>query len=192
MSKPKQLAFFQKRQRFFGGNLLRSHPKEARPLSTKEAVHIVLKSEWAIGPASLLRHADFVDQTIRYWAKKCGVEVYQLVNVGNHLHLVVRLTKLSLYKKFIRTITALIARHVGQRRRGPARSSITDEANQPESHFQFWLARPYTRIIAWGKDWENILKYMRKNRLDAQRLPIDSWINVHILGFDFETLSNTA
>jgi REP element-mobilizing transposase RayT len=191
MGKPKQLAFFEKRQRFFGGCILRSHPKEARPLSTKEALHVVLKSEWAIGPTSLLNHSDFVDKLIRHWAKKCGVEIYQLVNVGNHLHLVVRLTKLTLYPKFIRTITALIARHVGQKHRGPVRSSKTDTAEQ-ESHFQFWLARPYTRIVAWGKDWENILKYMRKNRQDAQRLPIDSWINVQIPGFDFETLSNTA
>jgi hypothetical protein len=71
------------------------------------------------------------------------------------LHLVVVLTKLSLYRKFIRTITALIARHVGQRNRGVGRATQSDK-DKMENHFQFWLARPYTRIVAWGRCWEKI------------------------------------
>jgi REP element-mobilizing transposase RayT len=191
MRKPKQLTFIEQRQRFFGGSVMQSHPKEARPLSTKEALHIVLKSEWAMGPTSLLRHSDYIDKLIRHWAKKCGVKVYQIVNVGNHLHLVVQLTKLTLYPKFIRTITALIARHIGQKHRGPANSSKTNNSDQ-KSDFQFWLARPYTRIVAWGRDWKNILRYMRKNREDAQRIPIDSWTSAQIPGFDFEIFVSTA
>ncbi|MBL7671113.1 MAG: hypothetical protein JNM39_11580 [Bdellovibrionaceae bacterium] len=125
---------------------MRSHPKEARPLSTKEPVHIVLISEWAIGPSSLLQHADFVDRTIRAWAKKCGVKIYELVNVGNHF----------------RTITALIARHVGQRNRGV------------------------------GRDWENILKYMEKNRKDAQSPWGRNLLSFHVPGFDYGATLSTA
>jgi REP element-mobilizing transposase RayT len=191
VSKPTQLSFIEKRQRFFGGCLLRSHPKEARPLSTKEPVHIVLKSEWAIGPSSLLQHADFVDRTIRAWAKKCGVKIYELVNVGNHLHLVVVLTKLSLYRKFIRTITALIARHVGQRNRGVGRATQSGK-DKMENHFQFWLARPYTRIVAWGRDWKNILKYMQKNRSDAQSPCGRNLLSFQVPGFDYRATFSTA
>ena len=38
----------------FGGNLLKGNAKSARPLSTKVAVHLVLKSTQAIGTKSML------------------------------------------------------------------------------------------------------------------------------------------
>ncbi|MBK7961116.1 MAG: hypothetical protein IPK04_07830 [Bdellovibrionales bacterium] len=74
------------------------------------------------------------------------MKIYELVNVGNHLHLVVVLTKLSLYRKFIRTITALIARHVGQRNRGVGRATQSGK-DKMENHFQFWLARPIHELL---------------------------------------------
>ena len=32
---------------------------------------------------------------------------------------------------------------------------------------RFWDQRPYTRLIHWGKDWENMKTYIAKNRLEA-------------------------
>ncbi len=40
---------------FFGGSDLKSHPKKARPISTKDYMHVVLKSDLAKGPLSFLR-----------------------------------------------------------------------------------------------------------------------------------------
>ncbi|MBK7962893.1 MAG: hypothetical protein IPK04_17890 [Bdellovibrionales bacterium] len=75
MSKPTSFLLL-KSQRFFGGCLCAVIQKKAFQL---RALHIVLKSEWAIGPSSLAQHADFVDRTIRAWAKN-GVKIYELVN----------------------------------------------------------------------------------------------------------------
>ena len=32
---------------------------------------------------------------------------------------------------------------------------------------RFWDQRPYTRLIHWGKDWENMKTYIAKNRFEA-------------------------
>ena len=50
-AKAKQLNLFnQKNIRQFGGSLLKGHAKAKRPLTTKESIHLVLKSKQAVGP----------------------------------------------------------------------------------------------------------------------------------------------
>jgi hypothetical protein len=55
-------------------------------------------------------------------------------------------------------ITGLIARHVLKAQRGAAGESKAAEYEKN----QFWVARPFTRLIAWGRDYEHITKYMKK------------------------------
>ncbi len=141
------------------------NPKTKRVLSTKSAIHLVLKSEFATGPNSMLQkqNAKKIDGLIRHQAKLCGVKIYHLVNVGNHLHIVILITKHHLYPKFIRAITGLIARHVMKRQRGP------ENLTKLKKEIQFWVARPFTRIIAWGRDYTYVRKYMKKNIDQANR-----------------------
>lgn len=167
-SKADQLSLFKKKiLRQFGGALLKGNAKIARPLSTKEAVHLVLKSAQAIGTKSMLHtyNVSKIDEIIRTHARLCRIRIYHLVNVGNHLHLVIKLDDRKEFSKFIRVITGLIARHVLNAQRGAAAesSAAAHEKNQ------FWVARPFTRLIAWGKDYEHITRYMKKNINDAKR-----------------------
>ncbi len=78
--------------KYFGGNFLKGNAKRARPLSSKHAIHVVLKSEMATGPRSFLagRNVRKVDAIIRSRASKVGVRIYHAVNVGNHIHLIIR------------------------------------------------------------------------------------------------------
>lgn len=185
--KLKQLSFFNdKIPRLFGGSRFKGHAKCARPLSTKESVHLVLKSKQAIGPRSMLRsyNAKKIDAIIRRQAKLSGIRVYHLVNVGNHLHLVVRITNLNLYDRFIRSVTGLIARHVTNRERGDGRKFLSlaelkllggnASGSRQETNSQvdkklarFWEARPFTRLIAWGRDFQYVKNYMEKNKNQA-------------------------
>ncbi len=163
----KQTSFFTKKiLKTFGGSVLTSNPKTKRTLSTKSAIHLVLKSKMATGPNSMLQkqNAKKIEYLIRYQAKLFGIKIYHLVNVGNHLHIVILITKRHLYPKFIRAITGLIARHVMKRQRGPENAAMT-----PKKKIQFWIARPFTRIIAWGKDYDYVEKYMKKNIDQANR-----------------------
>jgi REP element-mobilizing transposase RayT len=143
--------------RQFGGARLKSNPKISRPLSTKLAIHLVLKSELARGGKSFLRarNVDRIDQIVRGRAKKCGVRILHFVNVGNHIHLVVKLHDRQAYASFIRVVTGLIARHVLQAQRNAAKG------------LKFWQARPFTRLVNWGRDYERVKRYMEKNRREA-------------------------
>ncbi|MBL7671198.1 MAG: transposase [Bdellovibrionaceae bacterium] len=128
---------------------------------------MVLKSGQAIGTKSMLHTYNVrkIDEIIRTHARLCRIRLYHLVNVGNHLHLVIKLDDRKEFSKFIRVITGLIARHVLKSQRGAAGESSAAgyERNQ------FWVARPFTRLIAWGRDYQYITKYMKKNINDVKR-----------------------
>ena len=150
--------FKSKPKSMFGGALQRSHPKSKRPLSTKHAVHLVLKSNLARGTKSFLspRNAGKIESLIRKRAKIAGVRIYHFVNVGNHIHLVIRLHNRAAYANFVRTVTGLIARHVLGAQRNAAKG------------LKFWQARPFTRLVSWGRDYNRLRDYyMEKNRIEA-------------------------
>ena len=133
----------------------------------EEAVHLVLKSTQAIGTKSMLHtyNVNKINNIIRTHAKLCRIRIYHFVNVGNHLHLVIKLDDRKEFSRFIRIITGLIARHVLKAQRGPA----VDDSTAAHKKTQFWVARPFTRLIAWGRDYDYIKKYMKKNINDAKR-----------------------
>ena len=149
----------------FGGARLKSNPKIKRPLTTKHAIHLVLKSELARGNKSFLRarNVDRIDRIVRSSAKKFGVRLYHFVNVGNHIHLVVKLHDTQTYSSFIRAVTGLIARHVLQAQRNAAKG------------IKFWQARPFTRLVTWGRDYNRVKRYMEKNREQARSGGFTDW-----------------
>jgi hypothetical protein len=105
----------------FGGSLLKSsHAKEARPLSSKKALHIVLRSDWATGPRSFLKFERIIQNTLLKLGRRHGVRVYRVANAGNHLHLLVRFTQRRGLQNFLRASTGLIARKVLGAERGRA------------------------------------------------------------------------
>src|SRR4051812_20575304 len=60
----------------FGGSLLKSNPEIARPLSTKDPIHMVLRSTKATGTKSFLKHSKSARQTIEKTCAKYGVKIY--------------------------------------------------------------------------------------------------------------------
>lgn len=54
MKKPQQLQLMKKDLRFFGGALLKGKRKNLRPLSSKDPIHIVMRSTFAKGNDSFL------------------------------------------------------------------------------------------------------------------------------------------
>lgn len=170
-TRTRQISFFEDRiPQYFGGLLLKGNAKVARPLSTKEPIHLVLKSANAVGTQSMLQtyNVKKIDKIIRSHAKLCRIRVYHLVNVGNHLHLVIKLDARILFAKFVRTITGLIARHVLKQERGP-QNHETKSLKSRKNKSSFWVARPFTRLISWGKDYKFVARYMEKNSNQAKR-----------------------
>ncbi len=152
------LANFQKLgEKEFGGSLLRGHARIARPVSHKRAMHLVMRSSHAKATNSFLRieRAKRIEKLIFKQAKEFGVRVYRYANSGNHLHLLILPRSRLAFNQFVKTISGLIARITLCSERGSAKA------------VQFWDARPYTKILEWGREFINVGKYILQNKLEA-------------------------
>ncbi len=142
----------------FGGSRLKSNPKRARPIETNKPIHLTLKSEIATGSKySMLLPKNYkaIKDIVYSLAKRFKVKIDRFENVGNHLHMVAQFPSQKAYVAFIRGIASAIARHV----LGVSKKVIKG--------LKFWQARPYTRIISWGRDLKGTLKYLNYNRIQA-------------------------
>ncbi|MEO5667476.1 MAG: hypothetical protein ABIR96_05415 [Bdellovibrionota bacterium] len=170
-----------KKQLSFGGSLLKSsHAKISRPLSSKQALHIVLRSDGAKNDRSMLRHERVIKNTLIKLGRKHGVKIYRVANAGNHLHLLVRFTQRRGLQNFLRGSCGLIARKMLGAERGRAKKWDTylkpgvenskatprDRPTLPVRE-SFWSQRPFTRIVSWGQDFNSVLAYVKLNTLEA-------------------------
>src|SRR4051794_28787059 len=96
----------------FGGSLVKGNPREARPISIKRPMHLVMRSTLARGPYSFLHvsRCKRIENLIRYHGKLNDIRVYRYANSGNHLHIVILPRSRRAFKTFVRSISGLIAR----------------------------------------------------------------------------------
>lgn len=141
----------------FGGALIKGNPREARPVSTKRPMHLVMRSTLARGERSFLRpaRAKQIKDLVQRTSQRHGVKVYRFANSGNHLHLIVLPRSRDGFNAFIRAISGLIARLTLGVERGRAMG------------LKFWDARPFTRVLEWGRDYRQACKYLAQNILEA-------------------------
>jgi REP element-mobilizing transposase RayT len=139
----------------FGGSLLTSNPKTRRPLDSKLPIHLVLRSDWA--RMRLPKHFTKVNQTVRAVCKKHGVALYEYANVGNHLHMVIKIPQRRRWAAFIRELSGRIAQ---------AAQSL---AGQQKAQRKFWSQRPFTRVVrGWRKAFSIAKAYVRLNLYEAE------------------------
>src|SRR5687768_4207361 len=101
----KQMKLFnQKFTNEYGGELRKKAKNRGyRPLSSKDSLHVVLRSTQARGEWSFryknnpARVAEFIKKV----SNKYGVKLISVANVGNHLHLHVKIPNRTLYKSWI-------------------------------------------------------------------------------------------
>lgn len=108
------MSFLKPHKKFFGGALLAGKRKSIRPLSSKDSIHFVLRSQWAMGRDSFLapRNKSSIERIIRRFALKFGVRIYRQTFNSNHIHLLLRITNRVLYRAFIKAVPGKIASHV--------------------------------------------------------------------------------
>src|SRR5690349_18553889 len=94
----------------FGGSLLKGNARERRPIDTKMPLHLVLRAQVDKGRSMLSPHCfNAIYETIKRTSKKYGITIYDHANVGNHLHLLIRVTNRHVWGGFIRELTGRIA-----------------------------------------------------------------------------------
>jgi len=150
----------------YGGELRKkAKGRSHRPLVFRSgSMHITLKSSQARGSSSFqashLRKkvAHFVTE---FSAKK-GVKILSFANVGNHLHLHVKLTNLTLYKAWIRGLTSGLAM---------ASQGLQGLKSLKARGLRFWDHRPFSRVIQSFRHFSNTKSYVEVNLLEGLGMP---------------------
>jgi REP element-mobilizing transposase RayT len=129
--------------------------KIRRPLSFKQSTHLIFRLKHGLPPLF-----DPRDQKLRChifkMAKKYNIRIYQLIFNHSHLHGVVLLSNRTSYVQFIRELTSYAVLH------------FTRSVNIPGLIFKkVFLSRPFTRIVPWGKAYNTLLNYMKKNEIES-------------------------
>jgi hypothetical protein len=159
-SKSKQFSLLKSAPKAYGGELrnTRKGRAQARPLDTRNTMHLVLRSSKAQGEWGFWRvnHKAAIARIVSYFARKNGIKILSLANVGNHLHIHLKLSNRFTYSAFIRAITSSITMKItGCSKLEPLKTHQLLDANAP---CRFWDYRPFTRVIVGGL---RALKYMK-------------------------------
>ena len=148
------------------GGILRSRAKNrgARPLSRKDSLHLVMRSSVAKNELSFRnpQYYQKLGELIQEFSKKKGVQILSLANVGNHLHLHIKITNRTLYKAWIRGLTSAIAMLV------VGRKGLAELRKQNK---KFWDYRPFTRVINNFKAFLNLKDYIEINQFEGVGMP---------------------
>ncbi len=163
MKKPKQLILVKTNADLRHGGELRkkANGRGHRPLSSKESMHLVLRSSLAKGLWSFRHPKNFskVTRFITNFSDKKGIRIIRAANVGNHLHFQIRIPNRTLYKAWIRGLTSGLAMLVAGR----------DELKALGRGF--WDYRPFTRVIRGLRALLNLRDYIYINQYESTGSP---------------------
>jgi hypothetical protein len=108
---------FNKFQYQHGGELRRKRAgRGKRPLSTKDSLHVVFKMNREAHPQGLRTYKSYAlsTQVINRFATRFFIKVIQVSIQGNHIHMLIRAHKRSLFHHFFRVVAGQIAQGLGR------------------------------------------------------------------------------
>jgi REP element-mobilizing transposase RayT len=110
------------------------------------------------------KHCGKIHDFAHALARRCGVRLYRYANVGNHLHLLVKVPSRAVWKRFLKELAGGIALIVTGARKG-------QPLDRNESGRGFWDHLAFTRIVRFGRDYETVGRYLIKNLFEAAGVP---------------------
>jgi REP element-mobilizing transposase RayT len=118
---------------------------------------LILKSEKARGALNFLKRENDVAirDTLREKAHKFGISISDFANVGNHLHIKIKVQSRASFQKFLKAVTCPIARKITGARRG-------------KPFGKFWQGLAFTRIITSRLEELRLRGYFEANRKEAK------------------------
>jgi hypothetical protein len=139
-----------------GGEVRKGVRKLRRPFDPKRPLHLVVRSSRAKGTWSMRQFskAPLIKALAYRLAERNQIKIYEYANAGNHLHLLLKAKTREGFKKFLRTLTAIVAR-------------IVTGAKKGNPVGKFWDELAYTRLVNWGRHFFRGRYYVIQNRLEA-------------------------
>ena len=149
----------------YGGELRKTRDgrRTARPLSYQESMHVVLRSSKAKGDWSLkkAKHRKNILRLMEKFSVMYDVHVLSMANVGNHLHIHLKLSSRPAYKAFIRAISGAIVMAV---------TGVSRWKKRTADKLRFWDHRPYSRIVLSLRQFLTLKDYIAENQLEGQNI----------------------
>ena len=165
-TKHKQTSFFKTnwKHQYSHGGILRNKRagRKARPLSSKEPVHLVFKlNSFRLRRRSLRAPQEFAlaMKIIKKYASYFNVKVEQLSIQGDHIHALIRTTRRSQFQYFFRVVPGQIAQRF--QKEGLFTNLVTGTQS-------LWKHRPFTRVIKGWRTYKIVKNYIQLNEQEAQ------------------------
>ncbi len=150
-----QLLFNEKKTSLeFGGSLLHGKRKGKRPIVLSKPLHLVMRSDVAIGKLSLIRFEHLIKARLSLYALKFHIKVYKFAINRNHLHLCIQGKDKLQIASFLKVFAGILAKKV------LSHSNLKIK--------KFWTERVYSRIVQWGRDFKGVLAYILQNEHEAK------------------------
>jgi REP element-mobilizing transposase RayT len=139
-----------------GGPTRTGQRKTSRPLEPSLPLYLALRSSRARGKWSLQRPTTEgrIQEILRELSQRHGVKVFEYANGGDQIHLLLRAKSRAGFQAFLRAFAGLTARLVTGAKKG-----------KPSG--KFWDALTYSRVLAWGKEFDLIRELVSNGDLVA-------------------------
>jgi REP element-mobilizing transposase RayT len=111
------------------------------------------------------KHCDPIHALTEKLAKRWGVRLYRYANVGNHIHLLIKVPSRAVWRRFLRELAGGIAVIVTGAKKGAGLSPN-------ETGRGFWDHLAFTRIVSFGRDFAGVSRYVIKNLFEAAGIPM--------------------
>jgi REP element-mobilizing transposase RayT len=151
-----------------GGALTYKKRKTKRAITIKKPMHLVLRSDKAKGPRSLLKNKSLVLKILRKYSRKFAVRVYQVAVCGNHIHCLVKGCNRKQLQHFFRVFSGQVAQEILTKHpEAKGEQKAFRGGTHRKNHKTFWSLLLYTRVVSWGRDYLNAKSYVIRNELEA-------------------------
>ena len=156
-----------------------------RPLSSKEPLHLVFKCHRGhLKYKSLRAPANFwvINKILQRYAKRFGVKIEQVSIQSDHVHLLLRCSRRSLYKAFFRVVAGQISQRLEKlallrMTDTPKRSSLQGQAARGSAELsakltaklkrRLWVYRPFTRVVRGHRSYVIVRNYIQLNEQEV-------------------------
>ena len=135
----------------FGGSSRIGFRKTVRPFDPKLPLHVVLRSEKALGKYSLNNpnYTAKIESLVYNLAIENKIKIYNFVISKNHLHLLIMSKDKIKLQNYFRELSSKIALLVY--------SGLS----------KFWTSQVYTKLLTWGRQFKNVQTYLSQNNLES-------------------------
>ncbi len=149
--------------RYCHGGTLRNSSKGrgARPLSTKDPIHLVFKINKSAVPKGLRnpRNFNLINALLKKYARKFFVRIEQHSIQKDHIHILVRAGRRSALQSFFRVVAGQFAQ------------VLTDTFTKRHEGEKVWKHRPFTRVVRGFKAYKISRDYIQLNELEVSGRP---------------------